>query len=212
MHQKAGDIPIMLIGTNIDLAEDRREVPREHGIEIAEKNNMSSFAEVSVKTGQNVNKAFEVLTEIVLERVRGRGSIWRVRREDVIIPPYKGDIDNVKTSLINPVLKINNHLSLRLENGKINIYVGGRLFKQFVLDNKNKILLQILLFFFLFFTIISTVKLISALMRKITIDIPIRIMSIERHILPLIILFSPLSLIHTIISIIMFSRMVFSLD
>ena len=72
VHQKGGDIPIMLVGSKIDLAEDQREVPREHGIEVAEKNNMASFAEISSKTGQNVNKTFEVLTELTLEEVHKR--------------------------------------------------------------------------------------------------------------------------------------------
>ena len=72
VHQKGGDIPIMLVGSKIDLAEDQREVPREHGIEVAEKNNMASFAEISSKTGQNVNKTFEVLTEMTLEEVHKR--------------------------------------------------------------------------------------------------------------------------------------------
>ena len=62
----------MLVGSKIDLAEDQREVPREHGIEVAEKNNMASFAEISSKTGQNVNKTFEVLTELTLEEVHKR--------------------------------------------------------------------------------------------------------------------------------------------
>ncbi|MHA1479466.1 MAG: hypothetical protein ACTSPU_14825, partial [Promethearchaeota archaeon] len=36
----------------------------------------------------------------------------------------------VETHLINPDFEINDHLSLRLENNKTNIYVGGRLFSQ----------------------------------------------------------------------------------
>lgn len=157
VHQKGGDIPIMLIGTNLDLAEDNREVPRDHGIEVAKKNKLSAFAEVSTKTGQNVNKVFEVLTELALEGtgVRGfnrsgdtEGRDYN-QTDDVIITPYKyaefhdyvGEFANisqfnfsgaefVETRKINPVFKINDHLSLRLENDKTNIYVGGRLFSQ----------------------------------------------------------------------------------
>jgi Ras-related protein Rab-8A len=72
VHQKAGNIPITLVGSKIDLAENQRQVPREHGIEVAEKNNMASFAEISSKTGQNVNKTFEVLTELTLEKTQNR--------------------------------------------------------------------------------------------------------------------------------------------
>jgi small GTP-binding protein len=72
VHQKSGNIPIMLVGAKIDLESSQREIPREHGIEVAEKNNMASFGEISSKTGQNVNKTFEVLTELVLEKTETR--------------------------------------------------------------------------------------------------------------------------------------------
>ena len=72
VHQKSGNIPIMLVGAKIDLEDDQREVPREHGIEVAEKNFMSSFGEISSKTGKNVNKTFEVLTELTLEKIENR--------------------------------------------------------------------------------------------------------------------------------------------
>ena len=62
----------MLVGSKIDLEVEQLEVPREHGIEVAEKNNMASFSEISSKTGQNVNKTFEVLTELTLERTENR--------------------------------------------------------------------------------------------------------------------------------------------
>ena len=62
----------MLVGAKIDLEDDQREVPREHGIEVAEKNFMSSFGEISSKTGKNVNKTFEVLTELTLEKIENR--------------------------------------------------------------------------------------------------------------------------------------------
>ena len=72
VHQKGGDIPIMLVGAKVDLEADQREVPREHGIEVAEKNKMASFGEISSKTGFNVNKTFEVLTELTLEKTQNR--------------------------------------------------------------------------------------------------------------------------------------------
>ena len=72
VNQKSGDIPIMLVGSKIDIEDDQREVPREYGIQVAEKNSMSSFGEISSKTGKNVNKTFEVLTELTLEKIERR--------------------------------------------------------------------------------------------------------------------------------------------
>jgi small GTP-binding protein len=67
LRQKGGPVPMMLIGSKIDLEESQRNIPREHGIQIAEKHNMTSFGEISSKTGQNVSKTFEVLAELALE-------------------------------------------------------------------------------------------------------------------------------------------------
>ncbi len=67
IREYAGDIPIMLIGSKLDL-EEFRAVPREQGILSAKKYNLSSFVEVSSKTGQNVEKAFQVMTETLFER------------------------------------------------------------------------------------------------------------------------------------------------
>ncbi len=67
VRQKGGPVPIMLIGSKIDLEPSQRNIPREYGIQIAEKHSMNSFGEISSKTGQNVTKTFEVLTELTLE-------------------------------------------------------------------------------------------------------------------------------------------------
>ncbi|MHA1292965.1 MAG: Rab family GTPase [Promethearchaeota archaeon] len=67
IRENAGDIPIMLIGSKLDL-DEFRAVSREEGILTAKKYNLASFVEVSSKTGQNVEKAFEVITEILLEK------------------------------------------------------------------------------------------------------------------------------------------------
>jgi len=63
----AGKIPIMLVGSKLDL-ERFRAINREDGIFAAKKYNLASFVELSSKTGQNVQKAFETLTEILLKR------------------------------------------------------------------------------------------------------------------------------------------------
>ena len=67
IREHAGDIPIMLIGSKYDL-DEFRAVPREHGITAARKYNLASFVEVSSKTGHNVEKCFDVITEILLDK------------------------------------------------------------------------------------------------------------------------------------------------
>ncbi|MFX1568754.1 MAG: GTP-binding protein [Promethearchaeota archaeon] len=67
IREHAGDIPIMLIGSKVDLNEFRA-VTREDGILAAKKYNLSSFVELSSKTGENVEKAFNVMTEILFEK------------------------------------------------------------------------------------------------------------------------------------------------
>ena len=107
IREHAGDIPIMLIGSNVDLKEFRA-VSRDEGILAAKKYNLSSFIEISAKTGQNVEKAFDVMTEILFERYN-----------PVEIVPKSPKIRE---------LKINDYLLLKLENDRTNIYVGGKLF------------------------------------------------------------------------------------
>ena len=67
LREKVNDIPIMLIGSKMDL-EEFREVNKEEGMEIAKKYDLSSYSEISTKTGQNVEKSFEFLTEILLNQ------------------------------------------------------------------------------------------------------------------------------------------------
>ena len=71
VKQKGGPIPIMLVGAKIDLSP-QRQVPREYGIQIAEKNDMASFVEISAKDNMNVDEAFKVLTELTLKRTNNR--------------------------------------------------------------------------------------------------------------------------------------------
>ncbi len=69
IREHAGNIPIMLIGSKVDLQEFRA-VTREEGILAAKKYNLSTFIELSSKTGQNVEKSFDVITEILFERYK----------------------------------------------------------------------------------------------------------------------------------------------
>jgi len=72
VRQKGGPIPIMLVGSKIDLSKSSRKVPREYGIQIAEKNNMASFVEISAKEDVNVDEGFKVLTEMTLDKTNNR--------------------------------------------------------------------------------------------------------------------------------------------
>jgi len=67
IREHSGDIPIMLIGSKLDL-EEFRAVPREEGILAAKKYNLSTFVELSSKTGQNVEKTFKVMTETLFQK------------------------------------------------------------------------------------------------------------------------------------------------
>ena len=67
IREHAGDIPIMLIGSKVDL-DEFRAVTRDDGILAAKKYNLASFVELSSKTGENVEKAFNVMTEILFEK------------------------------------------------------------------------------------------------------------------------------------------------
>ncbi|MFX1425395.1 MAG: Rab family GTPase [Promethearchaeota archaeon] len=67
IREKAGDIPIILIGTKLDL-EEFRDLNRETVLQIAEKYNLSSYNEISTKTGENVDNTFGILTELLIEQ------------------------------------------------------------------------------------------------------------------------------------------------
>ncbi|NVM36196.1 MAG: GTP-binding protein [Candidatus Lokiarchaeota archaeon] len=69
VRQKGGSIPIMLVGSKLDLEQAQRQVQRDYGIQIAEKNDMASFVEISAKENVNVDDAFKVLTELTLDRM-----------------------------------------------------------------------------------------------------------------------------------------------
>ncbi len=69
VRQKGGPIPIMLVGAKIDLEKAQRKIEREYGIQIAEKNNLASFVEISAKDNLNVDNAFKVLSELTLAKM-----------------------------------------------------------------------------------------------------------------------------------------------
>ncbi len=67
---RAEDIfPIIVVGGKADLVENR-EVSSADGIKIAKSRNVNGFIETSSKTGENVEKAFEALTRLMLDDSR----------------------------------------------------------------------------------------------------------------------------------------------
>jgi len=65
---RAEDIfPIIVVGSKADLGENR-EVSAADAIKIAKSRNVNGFIETSSKNGENVHKAFEALTGLMLEK------------------------------------------------------------------------------------------------------------------------------------------------
>jgi small GTP-binding protein len=134
----AGNIPIMLIGTRLHL-ERFRVVTREEGMEIARWYNLSSFVELSSKTGQNVEMAFEVMTETLFERFNGNTRLYS-QLSSVGPNPINAILRRAPhpemlrkaphPKIIKKEFKINEKLTVKLENNRTNIYVDGRLFNQ----------------------------------------------------------------------------------
>lgn len=66
VKEKNGNIPILLVGNKIDL---KREILREHGIEVAKINGMAGFVETSAKEGTNIEEVFNTLTNLMLKKM-----------------------------------------------------------------------------------------------------------------------------------------------
>jgi len=59
------EVPILLVGI-MSKEKNKRQVSVEEGKEIAKSKNLNGFIECNLKTGENVEKAFEALTRLVL--------------------------------------------------------------------------------------------------------------------------------------------------
>ncbi len=105
IREHAGDIPILLVGTKLHLAA-QRAITREDAIQASHLHNLSGFIEVSSKTGQNVEKLFDIMTEILFERYR---------------PDGIGDNKQL------PVLKVNKINTQKLENANSIKDVGKKI-------------------------------------------------------------------------------------
>lgn len=124
IREHAGDIPIMLVGTKAHL-EEQRAVTREQGIQAVRMHNLSGFIEVSSKTGQNVELLYETMTGILFDRYPPE-----VMRHNRRLRKSKVNPDVMIPNRSFPTFKVNKYITLRLENGKSIIYVGGKLFRQ----------------------------------------------------------------------------------
>ncbi|MFX0167596.1 MAG: GTP-binding protein [Candidatus Hodarchaeota archaeon] len=124
IREKGGPIPIMLVGSKLH-SEEHRVVSREKGISMAENYNLSAFMEICSEANVNIDEAFKVLIELILERYEDLRTLIPLN-----FAPIK----------IKPEFKINEYLELRLENSKTNIYVGGDLFNscKYLLLNLTK--------------------------------------------------------------------------
>ena len=67
IRENSGDIPIMLIGSKLDLHK-LREISHDEGILAAKEHNLAAFLEVSSKTGENVDKAFRSMIKLLVEK------------------------------------------------------------------------------------------------------------------------------------------------
>lgn len=117
IRQSVGDIPIMLVGVKLDL-EQYRAIAREEGENLARYYNLSSFVELSARTGQNVESAFTTITELMFDRYRNNSLL------------DQSHLSELKRETKQTVFRVNRKLALKLENNRTNIYVNGKLFQQ----------------------------------------------------------------------------------
>ncbi|MHA1731739.1 MAG: Rab family GTPase [Promethearchaeota archaeon] len=66
INQEAGRIPVLLVGSKLDLAEYRK-VPPEEAVEFARQGGLMGYVEVSAKDGTNVEETFEAITRLMIQ-------------------------------------------------------------------------------------------------------------------------------------------------
>ncbi len=60
-------LPMVLAGNKVDLAE-KRAIPSEQGLAFQREHNLTSFREISMKTGEGVYEMFEFLRDLLLKK------------------------------------------------------------------------------------------------------------------------------------------------
>ena len=71
VKDNAGDIPILLVGNKRDLKE-QREISNEQIETFKKEQNIAAAMEISVKTGENIEKLFSNLTNLILTQFKRR--------------------------------------------------------------------------------------------------------------------------------------------
>lgn len=69
IRKNAGDIPIVLVGTKVDL-KDQRTVKLEDGEDFSKRNKLQDYFDVSSKTGLNVDTVFAKVAELAYDQAR----------------------------------------------------------------------------------------------------------------------------------------------
>ncbi|MFX1389090.1 MAG: GTP-binding protein [Promethearchaeota archaeon] len=112
IRESAGNIPFILVASTV--GSEEQAINRDEEISIVEDYSLSAFTELNVENGQGIEQVFETLGEFLIGRLGGN---------------LRKLIDT--SSRRNwPEFVINEYLKLRLEFGRTNIYVNGRLFNQ----------------------------------------------------------------------------------
>ncbi len=75
VYQRSGLIPILLVGSKLDLERDKRSVPSEYALQVKEENNLSDFIEISSKKNINVNRVFETICKLMLKEADRRSAL-----------------------------------------------------------------------------------------------------------------------------------------
>ena len=66
VRENAGPIPVIIVGSKADLAQ-KRKVQASEAVAMAKAQKLRGFAEVSAKTGENVDATFESITALMLK-------------------------------------------------------------------------------------------------------------------------------------------------
>ena len=124
------NVSIILIGNKTDL-EDKREIMKEQGEEKAKKYNVS-FLETSALTGENLDKAFEMLMNEIYKKEKNSDEKQQINNDDKnkTEEPPKDDLDYYKNEneklkkenidLKNDLLNCKNEIEkLKQENNKL---------------------------------------------------------------------------------------------
>lgn len=66
ISEETGKIPILMVGSKADLI-DQRKVSKQEAVQAAKAQNLAGYAEVSAKTGVNVEKTFLTIVQLMMK-------------------------------------------------------------------------------------------------------------------------------------------------